>query len=87
VRLLRGIPPSPLQLLIPSHPAAKPMNEQSAEVRSVTCSHCQQGQFVKIQPIFNIRFMYGQSIQCIRCKRTFDVTLPYQIIDGPYADE
>jgi DNA-directed RNA polymerase subunit RPC12/RpoP len=59
------------------------MNEQPPETRSVTCTHCQQRQFVKVEPIFHVRFIYGQSIQCVNCGSQFDVTLPYQIIDGP----
>jgi DNA-directed RNA polymerase subunit RPC12/RpoP len=59
------------------------MNKQPPEIRPVTCSHCQQKQFVKVEPTFSIRFMYGQSVECVSCKSRFDVTLPYQIIDGP----
>jgi len=58
------------------------MNEQPPEIRSVTCCHCQQKQPVKVVPAFNIRYMYGQSVECAQCKTRFEVILPYRIIDG-----
>ena len=58
------------------------MNEQAPEVCSITCSHCQQKQVVKVERAFNIRYMYGQSVECGNCKTRFEVILPYRIIDG-----
>jgi DNA-directed RNA polymerase subunit RPC12/RpoP len=63
------------------------MNPQPLDIRYIACSHCQQKQFVKVETTFNIKVMYGQSVRCVKCKRPFDVTLPYQIIDGPREED
>jgi hypothetical protein len=62
------------------------MTSQARDIRVITCSHCQQKQFVRVETTFNIKSMYGQSVQCVKCKERFDVTLPYQIIDGPHEE-
>ena len=61
------------------------MNPQPLDIRCITCSHCQQKQFVRVETTFNIKFMDGQSVECMNCKNQFDVTLPHQIIAGPHA--
>ena len=55
----------------------------TARVSFRQLSHCEQKQVVEVEPIFKVRLIYGQSIQCVKCKHKFDITLPYEIVSGP----
>jgi RNase P subunit RPR2 len=51
---------------------------------NVTCSHCQQEQFVHIQAGTGFWSMAHQSVKCFTCRQCFDVMLPAVIIAGPF---
>jgi ribosomal protein S27E len=51
---------------------------------NVTCSHCQQEQFVHIQAGTGFWSMAHQSVKCLTCGQCFDVMLPDVIIAGPF---
>jgi hypothetical protein len=40
----------------------------------VICEHCQQKQMVQMRARSEFHAMYAQSIKCVKCENSFDVT-------------
>ena len=50
----------------------------------VSCPHCEQNQLVQIRARAGFSQMNDQMVECLKCKRGFDVMLPDEITGGPY---
>jgi hypothetical protein len=60
-----------------------PPNERHV-LLPVICEHCQQKQIVQMRARSEFHAMYPQSVKCVKCENSFDVTIPDQILGGPF---
>lgn len=50
----------------------------------VICTHCQQKQTVQMRARSEFHAMYPQSVKCVKCENSFEVTIPDEILGGPF---
>jgi hypothetical protein len=58
--------------------------KQSYVAVTVSCSHCQQEQVVHVQAVGGFWSMAHQWVECLKCKRGFEVMVSDAIIAGPF---
>jgi hypothetical protein len=46
--------------------------------------HCQQKQMVQMRARPEFHAMYPQSIECVKWENLFDVTIPDEVLVGPF---
>jgi hypothetical protein len=54
-------------------------------VMTVECSHCKTKQNVHVAARIGIVPVGNQMIQCIKCKKDFEVMAPDRIVGGPFS--
>jgi hypothetical protein len=59
-------------------------SKPSLTVIPVLCPHCQQKQVIQVVARAGIAQLGNQTIGCVKCKAEIEVTVPDQIVDGPF---
>jgi hypothetical protein len=77
-----------LTLACPTHTISRrnqmPQPNERHVLLPVICEHCQQKQMVQMRARSEFHAMYPQSIKCVKCENSFDVTIPDEILGGPF---
>jgi hypothetical protein len=59
-------------------------SKPSPTVIPVSCPHCKQMQVIHVVAREGVAQLGNQTINCLKCKAVIDVTVPDQIVGGPF---
>jgi transcription elongation factor Elf1 len=62
-------------------------SKPSPIVIPVSCPHCKQKQVIHVVARAGVAQLGNQTINCVKCKAEIDVTIPDQIVGGPFEAE
>jgi len=52
----------------------------------ISCPHCQVKQVVRVRARTGFAQMAQQAVVCVKCQREFNVTVPDEIVSGPFLE-
>jgi hypothetical protein len=62
-------------------------SKPSPAVIPISCPHCHQKQAIHVVARAGISQLGKQAINCVKCKAEIDLTVPDQIVGGPFIAE